>query len=358
MLIFVDGCDNYDGSENSIRDVYDFNFWSIITAEGRVSTGRFGGGCMYARQITPGYPFWGKIIPMRGTTPGVDDLFVGVSVFIPTPGAGNPIVAFSNTTFNDTTSFRDSSDYNDGLNTIWLVLNSSGFLAVYNESTLIATSTSPFTYGSWNRIEMRASADNAGTIEVRRNGVVEITFTGDTYVAGEKGFDWVYGFSHNASILYDDIVIYDQTGAAFNTWLGDLRIDTLRPNATVSQASTVTGAASPHLALDEVRPNGLTDYVSLATAGNRDVLEFSNLSDLPDTVFGVVMTASAKTSGTTGRQYKQLITDGVNTSFGADRDLPLSVFNYNQDAFATAPDGAAWNATSVNALTAGYEVVL
>jgi hypothetical protein len=98
-------------------------------------------------------------------------------------------------------------------------------------TTLLASSTNALATGSWNFVEVKLTiADSGGVFEVRVNESVWVTFTGDTkQSSSQTTANRILFSSRSTDCGFDDLYICDGTGSVNNTYLGDVRIDTVRP---------------------------------------------------------------------------------------------------------------------------------
>jgi hypothetical protein len=270
---------------------------------------------------------------------------------------------------NDFMSYVDTA----GTLQIFVWVNASGFIEVRRTSstgTLLATSSghAPITINNWYHILTRVVlSSTAGSVDIRLNDVPVLSFSGVTSsltsnvakvtISGKGGFNngW-----------YDDFYVNDGVdatatqGAANNTYLGDLKVQSLYPTGVGDTTGwTPNTAVANWTTVDETPPNTTDFNFAVATStGTRDLY---NLTDLVGTIAavlairvglyaqksdagaGLIKPVIKETGGTITSQASQ----GLNTTYAAIWGDPLYVKPSN---------GAAWTATDVNALQAGVEV--
>jgi hypothetical protein len=153
-----------------------------------------------------------------------------------------------------------------------------------NNNALIATSASEVWQGPgiWRYIELKMNTAT-GQAEVRSdevtvvNGVLPVSASVSSIIIHEQG---------NSSTV-DDIYILDDTGSVNNTFLGDVRVQTLLPMADGTHADMTPSTGSSHFALvDEPAPN-TTDFVSSSIVGAMDTYQFQGLSPNTASVYGL-----------------------------------------------------------------------
>lgn len=167
--------------------------------------------------------------------------------------------------------FRDNS----GSAQDCVCITSTGTISLLrgtSSGTVLATSSNALTVGAWNYIEAKLTiASSGGTFEVRVNGDVWATFTGNTKYSSTlstaNGIK-LYGLPSAVNAWYDDFYICDGTGSSNNTYLGDARVDTIFPSGAGASAQfTPTGSTNNWENVDESSPNDDTDYNAADTAG-------------------------------------------------------------------------------------------
>jgi hypothetical protein len=251
--------------------------------------------------------------------------------------------------------FSDGNNLQGGLiltPTLDIVLaNNAGALPGGTSSTTIALNT--FVY-----IEVKfkfADSISTGDCVLRINGVeVANATSGDTQLTANAyanraglGLTNAGGFAH--TVTFDDFYICDTTGSTNNSFLGDCRVDTLRPDADGFYLDGTPSTGSDHYVLvDETTPN-TSDYIDLAAIGDRDSYGFENLTPLSTrVVYGVQANAAlAKDDG--GTRLAGVFARSGTTD--ADKgEVALSTdYLYTSAVFETDPNtGTGWTQTSVN----------
>ena len=208
-----------------------------------------------------------------------------------------------------------------------------------------------------------ADSITAGSCKVRVNGVDVITAPAGadmkaTANATADGFRFG-ALNQQMTVDYDDLYICDQSGTTNNDFLGDIRVDTLFPNAdgTYSQFTPSTG--TNHSALvDEATPN-TTDYNFALTPGLRDSYAFQDLPSLVSPiVYGVQVNAALLKDDAGNKQVALFTKTGAENSDGATFALGTSQ-TYVSQIFERNLNGTAdWTQASVNAAEFGAKIVV
>lgn len=228
------------------------------------------------------------------------------------------------------------------------------------DGTLLATSTSTYsTGGAWRYVEISATvADSGGTVTVNIDSVTQMTYTGDTRNGATAQVDAITMISTTGQGV-DDFYLCDGTGSApYNSFLGDVRVQQLVPNAagTYSQL-TPTGSATNWQNVDEV-PSSATDYNGSATIGQRDTYNMTNLATTSGQAYAVRVIAFAHKSdaGAAGFKLIQRLSGGTErldtaASLSSTANTPI-----DGSLQVVDPSNAAWTISSVNAAEFGVEV--
>lgn len=211
--------------------------------------------------------------------------------------------------------------------------------------------------------------NSAGTLKVYVDGASTpaIDLTGlDTQQTGNAyatQFDlttsadiatWAFWFGD--TLVMDGVDGTATQGAAFNGYLGDVRIDKLAGVAAGDSADwDVTGAADNYAAVNEVPPSD-SQYVESSTVGDTD---YDQLDDLPSSVgdiFAVVRATFMRKTDAGTREVQQLVKHGGVVGTGPNQTL-LTTDAYYYAVFGKNPStSAAWTVAGVNATQQGRKV--
>jgi hypothetical protein len=231
--------------------------------------------------------------------------------------------------------------------------------------TLIKTGDFQYLDDGWNYVEFKVViAGASGTIQVRANGVDDIaTFTGnfasanaDTLLLSAQGAG-----GGATTGYYDDVYVLDTTGAApRNTFLGDVRVETLAPSAAGNSTVWTPNTGANYAAVDEMTgtyPDGDTTYVSSATPGDIDTYTYADLAAPTDyAVFGVQTNLYARKDDAGARQIAPVRRQSGTDYVGSTVTLSTS-YVYYSEIFNQDPVAADWTVTNVNAQEFGVKEI-
>lgn len=351
-LIFVDGFDSYSADADLATkwdqvDTTEFNFGSTI--------GRFGAGGLLMIDDAADL---GKSFPVSGTLATTDELIFSYSIKtnVYPPTSDDTMIQFVSLFNNDQLSLN---------------MTGTGVLTVRRGNqlgTLLGSSGTVMSIGLWQRVEVQAVLRDGtdGSVKVVVDGTTVIDLSGiDTKDSSgdPDGANNIRlgGPNSTTGWTIDDVVIHNTGGDEPTALLGDLEIQTLRPDGTGDQNdSTAVGAATRWQAVDESGVNdGDTTYVSMTTAGDEDLYSCANLSGSPTTIHAVVVNNVARSDGSDPRNLAALVKEGTTEGQAATLKVPSgSIYFTMQGYFPENPDTAlAWIASEVDGMQLGQKVV-
>jgi hypothetical protein len=201
----------------------------------------------------------------------------------------------------------------------------------------------------------------AGSIEVKINGTVVASFSGNTMstdtgvpanACNRVALSMATNIVPQAYAYYDDWYVLDG-GADLASYLGDLVVVTAFPTSDAGpNAMTATGGTGTHASA----VTGLEDDTRYLTATATGVLEMFGISSLPASVVGVTAAqvhARAKADSTATTPLEVVLAKGTAT-VSAAKALTTSYSSYDL-MLENTPDGTAWNPTNAQALVIGVE---
>jgi len=265
------------------------------------------------------------------------------------------------------------SFYSNGVQHITITFNAIGNILVRlgsNGGTVLATSTQTSTTAAWHYLEVAVTIhDTTGTVVVRMDGVGWINFTGDTRNGGTvTTIDQLNIGYRNAgagySSAHDDFYVLNETdatattGRADNTFLGDVKVEMVQPNAdgATSQWVGSDGNSVQNYLLVDENPVNTTDYVGSATDGDRDLWGLPDIPASTLTVYAILPSVYASKSDAGAASLKIIYRDNAGTvAAGSSQALTTGWAWYLGGVLPTKPSGGAWTVADINALQLGVE---
>ena len=213
----------------------------------------------------------------------------------------------------------------------------------------------------WNFVEVKTTFGSSGNIAVRLNGVPvpgisdltgANTGTKPSYTRTDPG-SWVSG------IYTDDYYVCDGTGSVNNDFLGDVRVETLKPNGSGSYTQWSRGGTDSGTNWGQVDEDLAddADYVTTSGAGNKDLYSMSDLStSIGGTVLGVQVNFRAKKSDSGTRGVCPVFMSGASEADGTTFGTIATDWMWFHDIREDKPGGTGWTIGEVNSMEAGVKV--
>jgi hypothetical protein len=236
-----------------------------------------------------------------------------------------------------------------------------GYLRAYVSTSLVATGTTLLAASTWYLVEVHVKIDDStGDITVKLDGLVELTFSGDTKPGADADIDKLYYTTiAQGTLIIDDLALNDTTGGVDDSWCGDGRVILIQPNAAGDVTMLTPSTGSNYQCVDEIPANGDTDYVESDTPADYDLynLEACGLSDV--TIKRIWAEARARDTVAVGGEVALVIKTG-GTEFDGPNVALLTT--YSKQVLGTVhrvnPDTTvAWTVSDIDALQAGPKVI-
>lgn len=337
---------------NTDDDLFAETTWTAITDTNvsiQTNKGRFGTGAL--RLIGSGG--LGDVIQLAvGSTPTT--LFFGGSIKIANTNHDTDILRFLEGA-NEHAKLRISNINNN----IEFWVNGS------------LQSNFDMTVGFWHRLEVKiVVSDTVGSIDIlidRSFGTdfstatqVSSVFIGDTQ-SGAASFTDIIEFISNPAatleteILWDDITLNDDAGTRNNTWMGDIKIQTLRPNADTAQKDMIPSiGAINYVLVDDAPGPDSSDFVTPESALDKDLYAATDLSGANNIINAVQVKAFAQKGDVSSATIKLIAKSGATES--ASGSLTLGVKQFHSFILETDPNTAGdWNKNTINTIEIGVE---
>jgi len=216
----------------------------------------------------------------------------------------------------------------------------------------------------YNWFELKVTIDDTnGAVELRRNGAVLLTFSGNTKGAPTGDITRVQLRSMNQSsnnrvdVWLDDIVIADNLGGQNDNFLGDLRISTLVPTADTAEKDWSPSSGSDNFSrVAEIPPDDDTSWVASATPGDRDLYAMAPLGMTPLAIKGLQQMALARKDDAGNRALSLVLKSGTEVAV-APATILGSSYAFTEAMHEQDPaTGEPWTPAAVDAVQAGIEV--
>ncbi len=247
-------------------------------------------------------------------------------------------------------------------NQLAVVITTAGALQLLRGGqfgTVLATSSNAIPHNVWNYIEIKMTiASSGGTFEVRVNESVWVTYSGNTQSSTNANANYLQLKGRYSYCAYMDVYLCDGTGSRNNTYLGDCRVDTVRPNAAGSYTGcTPQGSASNYANVNETTLDSDSSYNYSNTAGTQDSFTFTSLTAITGTIFGVQSNVAADKDDAGSRTIAPTTRVSSTDYAGTTQSVSTSYLYYKQIWEQNPNASANWTSTTINASEFGYKVI-
>ena len=244
---------------------------------------------------------------------------------------------------------------------VWISWNASlKLICSINGGATQTTNGAVIALGAWYFVQIRLYIHpTVGTVQVYIQGTLVYTFTGNTDRTSTGGVDRWSLFS-GGPFLYDNIILYNETGAAPNAKTPETRIFAELPTGAGATTAWTPSAGANWQNVDEEPNDGDTTYNSAAAAGLDDLYAFP-ASQVPaaTTIYAVASEIVARKDDAGLNNIDTLIKSGATTYANGDTFGLTSTFQRFRSIMTTDPaTGAAWTVSAANAAQLGIRRTL
>lgn len=292
--------------------------------------------------------------------------FNGVSMTTPTFGNQQTWVigfAFQNVNMTQTTATQ-ILELRDGTNVqVDLRFNpATQLLQVNRGATVLGTGSKLIKPGVWYYIELKVKVDSStGTVDLKVNTIADITLSSqNTQQSGSaqaNNVSW-RGTNQQGRYRIDDVYILDGAGSTNNNFLGDMKVESLRPSAEGSNSGwdvVPTGTAN----FEAVQTFGDSRYIETNTVNDKDTYVFNNLLKIDSSIAGVQVCVWARNTDSVQHTIKS-VTRRSNTDYDASAAQTVTDTGFNPLYFIMEQDPsttATWTVSGVNEAEYGVKLM-
>lgn len=339
-LLFMDSFDHYATADITEKWTTQSSYDRTIASGGRNST-----NCLKFTGAG-----WVSITCLGG----VSEAIVGVAVKVAAFDTGCPLVEFGSVSTWECglTVLADGTLQPFVVNNISHEAGYNTFRTLIGSPTVVALQT-----GVWAYLEVQMKCDGStGTCVVKLNGLEVLNLTGLDTLFTSASLTRVALASYNNNLnAFDDLVIMDLTGAANNSFLGDVTISAILPNGAGNSSGWTPSAGNNYDCVNEASPNDDTDYNATSTLNAKDLYAFADAPAGAD-IRAVQVLASVRKAAEGPGQVK-LVTRSNSTDYdGAEKGIGGTTYAYVREVLETNPaTAAAWTESGFNAAEFGIK---
>lgn len=242
-------------------------------------------------------------------------------------------------------------------------LNTNGTFTLLSGSggsvTTLAHSVEGVLSDTWFEFEAKWLIDDTtGTFEIRINRVTILSFTGNTASPLAPLGVWnsikLLGMPWSGTDpliwRFCDVYLADLAGSGDDVrdFLGVFPIDYIVPDGVGATTGWTPSAGANWQCVDEVPPNGDTDYVSATAVATRDTYAFQNIP-VGTTVLGTQQLILARKEDAGGASLQPVVRQGSTDYDGPEQGIPSEDYYYLIQPYDVNPaTGAKFTDTEIN----------
>jgi len=241
----------------------------------------------------------------------------------------------------------------------------TGIISVYRGSTAVflGSTASVLPASGWRFVEFGATIhSSSGTVTVKVDGVTVLNLAGQNtqgYVSSTTVglVNWAsQSASYNGCSIAHWYFCDDSGSAPWNTFLGDVRVQTVFPTSNDAVQFTPVGLASNWQNAAKVPPVPAVDYNSDTVVGHQDTFNCGASAAGVTSVYGVHVKALFQKTDAGARSMQTVLKSGVTTDLGPSTAISSSTQQVKK-IYQTDPNTSAqWTLSNANAAQPGYKI--
>ena len=239
-------------------------------------------------------------------------------------------------------------------------VNINGTIAVYlGASTLLGTTTSQLTTGSWYYIELKVLTNNStGTVDLHVNGVSWLSLTSQDTQPGSNAYHEAFrlGPVNYLYTSYDDLYFLDASGSANNDFLGNRKVLALHPDGAGDDSDWTPSAGSNYQNVDDgALLDEDTTYNETGTSTDQDLYTYDDLPGDVSEVQGLQINTEVRVDGGS-TDLENVVKTGTTTDVGIAESITSTTYVSSNRVLEEDPDTvAAWTPSGVNGAQFGIK---
>jgi len=244
-------------------------------------------------------------------------------------------------------------------NTVQVLIGANNSFAISVDGNIYSAANGLAVNLVWYYLEIKVVVHpTAGSVELRLNEVPIITQSNINTGDIGTNYDFIRWERIVTTNYYmQDIYVCDGLGGVNDDFLGDVKIDIIRPNASGTYSDFTPSAGSNWENVDEVPIDEDVTYNESTLVDQKDTYNLENVSTGSATIFGIQQFTVMRKSDVGPYRAKQLLKSGATESLGDELALNDSYTGYRR-AFDQNPNtSTAWTETTINALESGVKTV-
>lgn len=246
---------------------------------------------------------------------------------------------------------------NQRVNLVFVANGAPHNMRVRNGTTIIADSTQANNINTWDYYEIKVVCHaTAGSIEFRRNGVVDPQLTVSNVNTGAQCTRVALGSLYTQTSYYDDWYINDGDGIEHNSFEGAITVLPALPIGQGSYAAFTPSAGADHVAMvNQATPDGDTTYCVGDAAGSRESYLYAPVA--AQSVRAVQITHIVRKEDAGTRTARAIIRRGAAETPGPTEALSATYSVIRAIAEVDPSTGNPWTNSALSEIEGIIEIV-
>lgn len=227
--------------------------------------------------------------------------------------------------------------------------------------TLLGISSHIFQPQTWHYIEFSYTIDStSGAVTIKVDGNQVLALSGINTQAQATATIASVGLCSARSAAtwwYDDFYVVDTTGPSpYNTFLGGVKVLSLKPDGTGSIANWTASSGTTWAAIDDITLYNSTDFVYTSASNNTDLYTLTNLTPTGSSIYAVKsVVAARKADAATATLAPIISTGGILYSASSDFTITTTTTEYSTTFTINPSTSIAWTVSDINSLQSGFK---
>jgi len=203
-------------------------------------------------------------------------------------------------------------------------------LTLYTPNGSDTTAIGAFNRHTWFYLELKyVQSSTVASVTLKINGVDVAGVTNKNLDTDTSSIRFSNSYT-DTPYYFQDFYVLDDSGTTNNDFLGDVKVDCIRPNSPGTYADFTPSTGSNWENVDESDSDGDTTYNEAGVVNYKDTYSLSDISLTGQEIFGIQQQSIMRKTDASSRACKQLIKSGTTEDLGNERSLNDSYTGYQR----------------------------
>lgn len=236
--------------------------------------------------------------------------------------------------------------------------NQDGTISAYRASSLLGTTVNAMALNTWYYFEAKVLTHNSsGTIDIHVNGASWLSLSGIDTQESANAYHTAFRLGEvEVKTQFDDIYFLDASGTENNDFLGNRKVEVIRPNGAGDSTDWTPDSGSNYDRVNEAELDEDTSYVETDTTTDKDLYTYGNLVNMNEVDGIQIMTEVKVTAG--DMDLHSVIKSSTTESDGSGDTIISTDYVTSRRLEELNPHtAAAWTPSEVDAAQFGVKAI-